>query len=57
MTKKDMEFEQYFQQKLRDEHDLLKNLPYSEKELREIYRQNWEWERRIPHLELSFEPQ
>lgn len=57
MSKDELEFEKYFRQKLIDEHEILKNLPYTEEQLREIYRQNWEWERKVPDLELSIEPQ
>ena len=57
MSKEDLKFEEYFRQKLLDDHEILKNVPYTEKELREIYRQNWEWERNAPDLALSLEPQ
>lgn len=57
MSKDELEFEEYFRQILLEEHEILKNLPYTEEQLREIYRQNWEWNRKAPNLELSLEPQ
>ncbi|NRD78556.1 hypothetical protein HPT25_14425 [Bacillus sp. BRMEA1] len=57
MNKEELEFEKYFRQKLISEHEIIKNLPYTEEQLREIYRGNWEWERKVPDLELSIEPQ
>jgi hypothetical protein len=57
MSTDELEFEKYFRQKLIDEHEILKNLPYTEEQIREIYRQSWEWERKVPDLELNMEPQ
>lgn len=57
MSKDELEFEKYFRQKLIDENEIIKNLPYTEEQIREIYRQDWELERKIPHLELNMEPQ
>ncbi|KKK37010.1 hypothetical protein WQ57_16650 [Mesobacillus campisalis] len=53
----DLEFEKYFQQKLKEEQEVLKNLPYTKQQLQEIYRQTYEYEKTVPHLELKMESQ
>jgi hypothetical protein len=52
-----MEFEKYFHDKLKTEHEMHKDLPYSKEQLREIYLQDWEWIKSAPNLELRLEPQ
>lgn len=53
----DMDFEKYFQQKLKEDHEVLKNLPYTTSQLQEIYRKSYEYEKCIPKLEFKMEPQ
>ncbi|WP_316571348.1 hypothetical protein [Neobacillus sp. YIM B06451] len=57
MNKKELEFDEYFRQKLLNEQEIVKSLPYTEEQIREIYRQNWEWTKKAPKLELSLESQ
>lgn len=53
----DPEFRKYFQQKLKEDQEVLKNLPYTKKQLQEIYRTSYENEQRAPELKLKMEPQ
>ncbi|MEH7239439.1 hypothetical protein [Bacillus sp. JJ1562] len=57
MNKDEQEFEKYFRRKLHDEHELIKNSDYTEEQLREIFLQEWEWNRNAPELNIKFEPQ
>ncbi|MFK9095500.1 hypothetical protein [Bacillus salipaludis] len=53
----DKEFEEYFKKKLEEEQENIKNLPYSLKQLREIYQQEFEIRKKMPVLELKMQPQ
>lgn len=48
-------FEEYFKQKLKDEKG--RNLPYSIDELRKMYREEYEYKKNAPKLEIKMEPQ
>ncbi len=53
----DLDFETYFRQKLVEDHEILKNLPYTNEQLQEIYRKSYEYEKSDPVLELKLESQ
>lgn len=57
MSKEDLEFEVYFRQVLQDEKETIQLLQYTEEQLRQIYRDSWEWKLKIPKLELHMESQ
>lgn len=50
-------FEDYFQRKLVEDKEELENSSLSLDDLREIYRNDWEYEQNRPHLELKMEGQ
>ena len=57
MSGMDKDFEKYFQAILKEEHEILKTLPYTEEQLREIYYQPYEYEKEAPELQLKMESQ
>ncbi|WNF05509.1 hypothetical protein [Brevibacillus borstelensis] len=57
MDDKNLEFEAYFQQKLQEDREALRNVPYSMDELKQMYRHEFERIKSMPHLELQMEPQ
>lgn len=57
MTEKDLEFEKYFQSKMQENQNTLANLHYSTEELREIYKQEYNFRKNMPQLDLQMEPQ
>ncbi|MCM3671639.1 hypothetical protein M3181_22030 [Mesobacillus maritimus] len=50
-------FEEYFKKKLLTDKEIIKNLPYTIEELREIYRQEFDYKNSAPPLELKLEAQ
>lgn len=57
MSDRDLEFEAFFQKKLQEEQQTLKNPSYSTEELRRIYHQEYQFIKKMPGLELKMEPQ
>ncbi|WP_033827195.1 hypothetical protein [Bacillus andreraoultii] len=55
--KNDKEFEAYFQKRLNEDRNLIKNLSISIEELKEIYWQEFEFKEKRPVLKLKMEPQ
>ncbi|WP_391558956.1 hypothetical protein [Robertmurraya sp.] len=51
------EFEEYFQKKLEEDREMIEELHYTIDELRNIYRQEYEWKKNMPVLDLKLEPQ
>ncbi|MDQ0254153.1 hypothetical protein J2S74_001526 [Evansella vedderi] len=50
-------FETYYRRRVKEEQEILKGLGYSEGQLREIYKQEYEYKQSRPKLELQLEPQ
>lgn len=55
--KNDKEFEEYLKKKLKEEHDIIQNIPISIEDLRDIYWQEYEFKQNRPALKLKMEPQ
>ncbi|MEH7252928.1 hypothetical protein V7111_12440 [Neobacillus niacini] len=51
------EFEEYIKKKLEENKEMIEQLPYSSDQLREIYRQEYEYKKNPPALELNPEGQ
>ncbi|MGG1689435.1 hypothetical protein ABDH65_05215 [Heyndrickxia ginsengihumi] len=55
--KNDKDFEIYYKKRQKEEHYMNQNLSISEEELKEIYRQEYEFKQNRPELEVKMEPQ
>ncbi|MEH7481800.1 hypothetical protein V7157_12145 [Neobacillus drentensis] len=51
------DFEEYLKKKLEDNNEMIEQLPYSNYQLKEIYRQEYEFKKNPPALELKLEGQ
>ncbi|SMQ80608.1 hypothetical protein SAMN05444673_3940 [Bacillus sp. OV166] len=51
------DFEEYIKKKLEENKEMIGQLPYSSDQLREIYRQEYEYKKNAPALELNPEGQ
>ncbi len=57
MSNMDLSFEQYFQKKLQEDKELLKDLPYNLEQIKEVYRQEYEFKKSMPELSIQMEGQ
>ncbi|MEH7013423.1 hypothetical protein V7087_21900 [Neobacillus niacini] len=51
------DFEEYLKKKLEENNEMIEQLPYSNDQLREIYRQEYKYKKNPPALELNLEGQ
>ena len=54
---KDLDFEHYFQKKLEEDKELLKDLPYTMEQIKDVYRQEYEFKMNMPELAPQMEGQ
>lgn len=57
MLDKELDFEQYFQKKLQEEQELIQGLPYTFEQIKEVYRQEYEFKKNMPKLILQMDGQ